>query len=121
MQIGIILIDGYHIASYVNLLLRLYAIVADCEVGGGGGGGGGGSSSLVFSAIIRPNAMPTPSMTASKTAHPIALLRMAFAPPRTASAPPVMKPPMMAFQGSSFFLHRCKKPSSYLTSAVDHT
>jgi hypothetical protein len=58
----------------------------------------------VFSAIIRLKAMPTPSMTARRMAHPIALLRIAFAPPRTARAPPVKKPPKIAFQGSSFFL-----------------
>lgn len=65
-------------------------------------GGGGGISSLVFSAIILWKPIPTPSMTASRTAQPIAPLRMALGPPRTASAPPVKNPAMMAFQGSSF-------------------
>ena len=65
-------------------------------------GGGGGISSFVFSAIILWKPMPTPSMTASRTAQPMAPLRMALGPPRTASAPPVKKPAMMAFQGSSF-------------------
>lgn len=46
--------------------------------------------------------MPTPSMTAKRIAHPIAPFRIARGPPRTASAPPVKKPAMMAFQGSSF-------------------
>ena len=66
-------------------------------------GGGGGSSNRVFSAIIRWNPIPTPSMTASKIAHPIAPLRIARGPPRTANAPPVKNPAIMAFQGSSFF------------------
>jgi hypothetical protein len=48
--------------------------------------------------------MPTPSMTASIMALLIALLRIALAPPRTPSTPPVQKPPRMEFHGSSFFL-----------------
>lgn len=36
--------------------------------------------------------IPTPSITASKHAHPTAPLPAAFTPPRTASAPPVRKP-----------------------------
>jgi hypothetical protein len=66
-------------------------------------GGGGGNSNFVPSAIILWKPMLTPSMTASKTAHPIAPLRIARGPPRTASEPPVKKPAMMAFHGSSFF------------------
>ena len=66
-------------------------------------GGGGGISNFVPSAIILWNPIPTPSMTANKIAHPIAPFRIARGPPRTASAPPVKKPAMMAFQGSSFF------------------
>jgi len=58
----------------------------------------------VFSAIMRWKPMPTPSMTASRIAQPIAPLRTALAPPRTASEPPVKKPAMIAFQGSSFLL-----------------
>lgn len=69
-----------------------------------GWGGGAGGSSLVFSAIMRLKAIPTPSITARRTAQPIALLRIAFAPPRTARAPPVKKPPMIAFHGSSLLL-----------------
>lgn len=65
-------------------------------------GGGGGNSSLVFSAIILWKPMPTPSMTANRIAHPMAPFRIALAPPRTAKEPPVKKPAMMAFQGSSF-------------------
>lgn len=72
----------------------------DCE-----GAVGTGPPSRVFSANIRPKTMPTPSMTARRTAHPMALFRAALAPPRTASAPPVKKPLTMAFHGSSFFLH----------------
>lgn len=56
----------------------------------------------MFSAIMRWKPMPTPSMTASRMAQPMAPLRTAFAPPRTASEPPVKKPAMMAFHGSSF-------------------
>jgi hypothetical protein len=56
-----------------------------------GCGIGGGGSSFVFSAIMRWNPMPTPSMTASRMAHPMAPLRIAFAPPRTASEPPCTK------------------------------
>jgi hypothetical protein len=69
-----------------------------------GHGGVDGVPSLVFSAMFRWNAMPTPSMTARRIAHPMALLRMIFAPPRTEIAPPVMKPLMMAFHESCFFL-----------------
>jgi hypothetical protein len=58
----------------------------------------------VLSAIIRLKPMPTPSMTASSIAQDMAPLRMERAPPRTASDPPVKKPAMMAFHGSSFFL-----------------
>ena len=80
----------------------LYAAIAlPCSIEAGGGGG---TSSLVFSAIILWNPIPTPSMTARRMAHPMAPLRTAFAPPRTARAPPVKKPAMMAFQGSSFLL-----------------
>lgn len=78
-------------------------------------------SRRVFSAIIRWKPMPTPSMTARRIApakcqfsrafpegemgneQPIAPFRTALAPPRTANEPPVKKPAMMAFQGSSFF------------------
>jgi hypothetical protein len=56
----------------------------------------------VFSAIILWKPIPTPSITARRMAHPIAPFRIARGPPRTASAPPVKKPAMMAFQGSSF-------------------
>ena len=65
-------------------------------------GGGGGSSNRVFSAIIRWKPMPTPSITARRIAHPIAPFRIALGPPRVANAPPVKKPAMMAFHGSSF-------------------
>jgi len=68
-----------------------------------------GGLSRVFSANIRPKTMPTPSMTARRTAHPMALLRAALAPPRTASAPPVKKPLRIAFQGSSFLLRRMSR------------
>lgn len=61
------------------------------------------TSSFVLPAIIFWNPMPTPSMTASKTAQPIAPFRICLGPPRTASAPPVKKPAMMLFHGSSFF------------------
>jgi hypothetical protein len=79
----------------------------------GGGGGGSGSyfnkwllnqrkgreltSNLVCSAIILWKPIPTPSMTASKHAHPIAEFRAAFAPPRIAKAPPVKKPAMTIY------------------------
>lgn len=46
--------------------------------------------------------MPTPSMTAKRIPQLIAPFRIARAPPRTANEPPVKKPAMMAFQGSSF-------------------
>ena len=71
---------------------------------GAGGGGRGCVSNRVFSAIILWKPIPTPSMTANKIAHPIAPFRTAFGPPRTASAPPVKKPAMIAFHGSSFLL-----------------
>lgn len=59
---------------------------------GAGAAGAGGMSNLVFSAIMRWNPMPTPSMTASRTAQPMALFRAWRSPPRTASEPPVKKP-----------------------------
>jgi hypothetical protein len=52
------------------------------------------TSSRVFSAIILWMPMPTPSITASKHAHPIAEFRAAFIPPLTARAPPVKNPAM---------------------------
>jgi hypothetical protein len=52
------------------------------------------TSSLVFSAIILWNPIPTPSITANNIAHPIAEFRAALAPPRIASAPPVKNPAM---------------------------
>lgn len=60
------------------------------------------TSSFVLSAIILWKPIPTPSMTARKTAHMMAELRAALTPPRTAREPPVKKPAIMAFQGSSF-------------------
>jgi hypothetical protein len=54
------------------------------------------TSSLVFSAIILWNPIPTPSITASKTAHPIAEFLAALKPPLIASAPPVKNPAMTA-------------------------
>lgn len=88
---------------------------------------GGLTSSLVFSAIILWNPIPTPSITPKKMAHMIAEFLAAFIPPRMASAPPVKKPAMtrkerqrpslqahimrrrgsiniLALYGSSFFL-----------------
>lgn len=65
-------------------------------------GGGGGISNFVLSAIMRWKPIPTPSITAKRMAQPIAPFRIARGPPRTASAPPVKNPAMMAFQGSSF-------------------
>ena len=52
------------------------------------------TSNRVFSAIILLKPIPTPSMTASKHAQPIAEFLAAFIPPRTASAPPVKNPAM---------------------------
>lgn len=60
----------------------------------------------MFSAIIRPNMIPTPSITPISTPHAMALFLIAFAPPRTARAAPVQKPPRIPFHGSSFFLYR---------------
>jgi len=83
------------------------------------------TSSRVFSAIIRWNPIPTPSITASKHAHPIAEFRAALYPPLIANAPPVKNPAItvprlapttpwqiticylydiLALYGSSFFL-----------------
>jgi hypothetical protein len=59
--------------------------------------GGERTSSLVFSAIILWNPIPTPSITASKHAQPIAEFLAAFAPPLIASAPPVKNPAMTVF------------------------
>ena len=57
----------------------------------------------MLSAIMRLKPIETPSMTARRMAHDIAPLRMERYPPRTAREPPVKKPAMMAFHGSSFF------------------
>jgi hypothetical protein len=76
-----------------------YAIATCCCCGGGGG-----ASNRVFSAIIRPNMIPTPSITPISTPQAIALFLIALAPPRTARAAPVQKPPRIPFHGSSFFL-----------------
>ena len=59
------------------------------------------TSSFVLPAIIFWNPMPTPSITASNTAHPIAPFLAARTPPRIARDPPVMNPAPIAFQGSS--------------------
>lgn len=59
------------------------------------------TSSLVFSAIILWNPIPTPSMTASKHAHPIAEFLAAFSPPLTANAPPVKNPAMTVYQSAN--------------------
>lgn len=82
---------------------------------GDGGGGRGCVSNLVFSAIILWKPIPTPSMTASRIAHPIAPFLTARGPPRTASAPPVKNPAMIAFHGSSFLLstHQPKSDCSH--------
>jgi hypothetical protein len=73
-------------------------VVSVCElladVGEGNEGGGICTSSLVFSAIILWNPIPTPSMTARSMAQPIAEFLAAFAPPRIANAPPVKNPAM---------------------------
>jgi hypothetical protein len=87
---------------------------------------GANTSSFVLSAIILWNPIPTPSITASRHAHPIAEFLAALYPPLTASAPPVKNPAMtvsllvqfwiiydgleyrlnniLALYGSSFFL-----------------
>ena len=90
------------------------------------------TSSRVFSAITLCIPIPTPSITASKIAHPIAEFLAALNPPRIANEPPVRNPAptrtppsasftsapsysllyydpkkgekhILAFQGSSFF------------------
>lgn len=58
----------------------------------------------MLSAIALWNPIPTPSMTARKMAHIIALFRAALKPPLMANDPPVKNPAMMALYGSSFFL-----------------
>ena len=70
---------------------------------GDGLGNGGGSNFVFCSAIILWNPIPTPSITASRIAHPMAPFAIARPPPRTASAAPVIPPAVIAFQGSSFF------------------
>lgn len=58
------------------------------------GKNGAPTSSRVFSAIILWKPIPTPSITASKHAHPIAEFLAALYPPLIASAPPVKNPAM---------------------------
>ena len=102
---------------------QFQAIIGEfASAAGEGVGGGGGNfalvsldlcmgssqrkltSSLVFSAIILWIPIPTPSITPNRMAHPIAEFLAAFNPPRTARAPPVKKPAIIALYGSSFFL-----------------
>lgn len=64
------------------------------------------TSNFVLPAIIFWNPIPTPSITASNTAHPIAPFLADLNPPRIARAPPVRKPAPIAFHGSSF----CRTP-----------
>jgi hypothetical protein len=89
------------------------------------------TSNFVFSAIILWNPIPTPSMTASRQAHPIAEFLAALYPPRTASEPPV-KNPAITVSMLAFFLLLPQLPSgcgsrrprgkSYsLTSRIDKT
>ena len=86
------------------------------------------TSSRVFPAIILCIPIPTPSITANRSAHPIAEFLAALNPPRIANEPPVRNPAptrtplapspscpcscsllsngrdhILAFQGSSFF------------------
>lgn len=68
--------------------------------------GGQLTSSFVLPAIIFWKPMPTPSITANSTAHPMAPFLADLNPPRIARAPPVRKPAPMAFHGSSF----CRTP-----------
>ncbi len=65
----------------------------------------------MFSAIILWNPIPTPSITASKHAHPIAEFRAAFAPPRIANAPPVKKPAITVYLVSPFSITSAFPPS----------
>lgn len=67
-------------------------------------------------AIARWRPIPTPSMTASRIAQLIAPFLIALGPPLTASDPPVKKPAMMAFHGSSFFLTPFTAQSNVLNS-----
>lgn len=62
------------------------------------------TSNFVLPANIFWNPMPTPSMTASNTAHPMAPFLAARKPPRIARDPPVRNPAAMALKGSSFRL-----------------
>lgn len=80
-----------------------------CEgMASGAEAGGGGISSLVFSAIMRWKPIPTPSMTASSTAQPMALFRAARTPPRTASEPPVRKPAITIRRGKEVVSKRAQ-------------
>lgn len=58
---------------------------------------------MLFAAVTLFNPIPTPSMIASKHAHPIAEFLAAFTPPLTASAPPVKKPAMTTMPISSAY------------------
>lgn len=80
---------------------KIYASAACGDVEEGCGIGGGGSSFVVFSAIILWKPIPTPSMTARRMAQPMAPLRMARAPPRTAKDPPCPKLLASAHDGGS--------------------
>jgi hypothetical protein len=58
----------------------------------------GGFCGWLFPAMTLFNPIPTPSITASKQAHPIAEFLAALTPPLTASAPPVKNPAMTTTQ-----------------------
>lgn len=80
------------------------------------------TSNLVFSAIILWNPIPTPSITASKHAHPIAEFLAAFSPPLTAKAPPVKNPAMtinlLALHDRRRYLHNAVPSLERHTSIV---
>ena len=65
-----------------------------------------GATGLCVSAIILCMSTPTPSMTPSSTPQAMPDEMIICGPPRAAKQPPVRKPEMMAFQGSSFCLQR---------------
>ncbi len=62
------------------------------------------TSNFVLPASIFWNAMPTPSMTARRTAQPIAPFLAVFHPPRIARLPPVKKPATRETEISDAFI-----------------
>lgn len=80
----------------------------------------GGGGAWNWSAVMRVNRMPTPSIRASRTPPIRAEPAMAGNPLRAAKMPPVAAPEIIEFQGSSFF-RKCTSVQSMVLNMPPHT